>query len=677
MPSAALSDGTLTLDDLPILTGVGKHLGIEEDPSGAGVFLALTPDSGRQRQEHDLGVPVDLERFTACHRYEPFWMKPAAGSAAAEVPVETQSLLYRRGDGSVVLVIPLCDGVLRSSIQGKGDLLQVVAETGDAHTPAAPALSCFVAVGGDVYGLIPRAAAAVSMRLGTGNLRRDKVLPDFVDHFGWCTWDAFYQDVSEAKVREGLQSFRSIGVAPRMLILDDGWQQEATMPTGERRLTGLRANAKFDGGLARTVRTAKDDFGIQTFLVWHAFIGYWGGVDGRALPQYEVRDVPRRSSLGVISHCPSLQEWWGHLVGVVPGHRIEAFYTDYHRWLAEEGVDGVKVDVQGMLETVSDGSGGRVPFTRAYRRALESSVTDHFDDRLINCMSCATETWYQSTTSNLIRTSTDFWPNKPDSHGLHLYTNAQVCVWFSEFLHADWDMFQSGHPMGAYHAAGRAVSGSPVYVSDKPGQHGAEILRKLVCFDGTTFRCQDIGRPTPDCLFRDPTKEAVLLKIFNRNRHGWVVGAFNARYHANERERLGISGRVSPSDVPGIEGEAFVAWAHEAGLLMRLPRDGRLSLTLGELCCEVVTLVNVVDGCAVVGLADRYNAAAAIAKLSREGRNVEVALRDGGRFLAWCETRPTVVQVEGTAADFSYDAESRALSVDLKPGRAYVVRIVR
>ena len=113
--------------------------------------------------------------------------------------------------------------------------------------------------------------------------------------------------------------------------------------------------------------------------------------------------------------------------------------------------------------------------------------------------------------STVTRTSTDFWPKKPATHGLHLYTNAQVSLWFGEFVHPDWDMFQSGHPMGAYHAAGRAVGGCPVYVSDKPGEHDFDLLRKLVLSDGSVLRASLPGRPTRDCLFRDPTREDVLL----------------------------------------------------------------------------------------------------------------------------------------------------------------------
>ncbi len=64
-----------------------------------------------------------------------------------------------------------------------------------------------------------RAAASVMARMGTGRLRRDKPLPEFVDQFGWCTWDAFYQDVSQEKVREGLESFAAGGVRPKLADL--------------------------------------------------------------------------------------------------------------------------------------------------------------------------------------------------------------------------------------------------------------------------------------------------------------------------------------------------------------------------------------------------------------------------------------------------------------------------
>ena len=70
-------------------------------------------------------------------------------------------------------------------------------------------------------------------------------------------------------------------------------------------------------------------------------------------------------------------------------------------------------------------------------------------------------------------------------------------------MQPDWDMFQSSHPMGSYHAAGRAVSGGPVYVSDTPDAHDFKLLRKLVLSDGSVLRADNVGRPTRDCLFAD------------------------------------------------------------------------------------------------------------------------------------------------------------------------------
>ncbi|KAH6819380.1 seed imbibition 2, partial [Perilla frutescens var. frutescens] len=52
------------------------------------------------------------------------------------------------------------------------------------------------------------------------------------------------------------------------------------------------------------------------------------------------------------------------------------------------------------------------------------------------------------------------------------------------------------HPAAEYHAAARAVGGCAIYVSDKPGNHNFELLKKLVLPDGSILRAQLPGRPT-------------------------------------------------------------------------------------------------------------------------------------------------------------------------------------
>jgi hypothetical protein len=59
---------------------------------------------------------------------------------------------------------------------------------------------------------------------GGAKPRWEKQLPEVARYLGWCTWDAFYHDVSAQGIAAGLQSFNQAGVQPRWIIIDDGWQ---------------------------------------------------------------------------------------------------------------------------------------------------------------------------------------------------------------------------------------------------------------------------------------------------------------------------------------------------------------------------------------------------------------------------------------------------------------------
>jgi raffinose synthase len=664
----SLHNGVLWNGNRPVLQNVPSGFALVKDPTGTGVFLRMTAANSGSFIQSPLGTIAGLRRFTSCHRDEPWWMVPAAGRAHADVKLETQWLLAETEAGDCVMLVPLMDGPFCFTLSGETNGMKLTGETADPAVTGKGGVALFVMVGRDPYALADAGARAVMKRLGTGKLRRDKPLPDFVNYFGWCTWDSFYKEVSADKVRTGLASFAAGKVEPRLLILDDGWQDYKQMPGGEERLISLNPNqARFGGDLKPTVRVAKQDFKVRTFLVWHAFIGYWGGVDGDALPGYGVRDVGRSFSPAILTMNPHLNtQWWGHAVGVVSPDKIGKFYSDYHKRLKEQGVDGVKVDNQSMIEGVAAGFGGRVTITRAYRKALEASVAKHFDGRLINCMANAMETYYCSPRSTDMRASIDFWPTKPETHGQHLYCNAQVGVWFGEFMQPDWDMFQSAHTMGSFHAAGRAVSGSAVYVSDTPDAHNFGVLHKLVLSDGTVLRADGVGRPTRDCLFADVTRDPVLLKVFNYNRDCAVIGVFNANYHTNEADRKTLEGSVSPSDAPDLKGDEFVAFAHQSDRVWRCQRDDREPVKLAEGKWEIVSFAPVDRGVAALGLADKFNSTGAItAKGWNKDGSYSVVLRDGGEFVAWTEKPPRAAEVNGKPVAFKHETVSGRLSATL------------
>ncbi|MFA6960919.1 MAG: Sip1-related alpha-galactosidase [Opitutaceae bacterium] len=676
-----LADGALRLSGRVVLEGLASNWSLA-GRSGPGVFLRWTAPADEQASYHEtiLGRIKGLVRFTSAHRFVPFWLRPVAGVCESEVRRETLWLLAELAPSEpdsrpdYLLLVPLLSKAGRHALFGSTDGLTLSTETGD---PAVPCESCdavFVGMGDDPYRLLEQSARAVSRRIGIGRLRREKATPDFVDDFGWCTWDAFYKTVSPDGVLAGLQAFAAGGVSPRMVILDDGWQSTRRAQSGEEYLSSFSPNAKFGGDLGELVGEVKRRFGVRKFFVWHALLGYWGGLDPAVWSaDYGVRIVPRGFGPGVLHQDPSWNAGpWGGLAGVPAAKHMAAFYNDYHELLAAQGVDGVKVDAQAMLEAFGFQQGGRIPLALAARRGLEASARRHFDGRLINCMSATGECAYLAEDSVLLRTSDDFWPDRPETHGAHLYTNVQVSLWMGEFMLPDWDMFQSAHERGGYHAAARAISGGPVYVSDMVGKHDFALLRKLVLGDGTILRADLPARPSPESLFVDPTREAVALKIFNFNGDCGVLGLFDARSILVGEKHDVLSCAVSCVDLPGLPEVDHVVWTHRENQLRRLSGESEsFVVKLRPDGWELVTFAPIERGFAAIGLAEKLNSSGAITARrwceSAGMRECRVTLRGGGCFLGWSFMRPDEVSWRGVSVPFVHDLVDGRLSVDLCP----------
>ncbi len=654
MSNWSLDSGVLACSGRPLFQDVGAGLALEADATGAGAFLVASPQVRPFWAYTVLGRPVDFTRFASTHvlPFSPFWMRPAAGVDLAAMPPMTCWLLIGHADGAYTMVAMLPSAAECNFLCWRDRALQVYSETGDMDQRVAGGLCAYVAHGTDPFELAEKGAAAVSARLPTAKLRRSKKLPPFIDKFGWCTWNAFYGEVSHDKVRSGLESLKAAGIPPQMLVLDDGWQQTEALPTDGRVLTGFGANEKFPGGLQETVAMAKGEFGVEAFLVWHAVSGYWKGVHPEKMAKYKPRKVTPQ--FGRFCNAQAVFDWQHGFVSHLPTRKYADFYNDYHAALAADGVDGVKVDNQASLGFHAAGSGGRVKLFKAMREGLERSVSRHFGGAMISCMAEAPEIWYHARTTNLTRSSDDFFPGVDDSHGWHVYANAMTGVWFGNFSWLDWDMFQSANRFGAYHAAARAVSGGPVYIADKPGEHDAALVRKLLFRDGTPARCDAPGRPTPDCLMVDPFAEHAALKVFGTTPHGATVGLFDLDTASTGT----VQASLAPDDVPGSKAARYAIWLHEARLFQVLNRADRLRIGLGARKYEVATVAPVrFGGIAVFGLIDLFNASAAVVDIRRAPGSttaVCVALRCGGRFGAWTQARPEHVRLDGKETPFTW-----------------------
>ncbi|XP_019150492.1 PREDICTED: probable galactinol--sucrose galactosyltransferase 6 [Ipomoea nil] len=711
-PAVRVADRKLVVKDRAVITNMPENIiAASGSDSGSvdGLFLGAVFDEKSSRHVVPLGTFLDL-RFFASFRFKLWWMCQRMGERGRDVPVETQFLLVEVKTGSAgedyvyAVFLPLIEGKFRACLQGNSnDELELCLESGDVDTVGSEFThSVYIHVGSDPFTAISDAVTAVKLHLKSFRQRHEKKLPGIMDYFGWCTWDAFYQEVTQEGVEAGLKSLSGSATPPKFVLIDDGWQSVGGDPETEKsvmRLTGIKENSKFqkNTGIQDIVNTAKEKYGLKHAYVWHAITGYWGGVRPgvKEMEEYGPATLKYPNiSKGVMENEPT---WKSDPIavqglGVVNPKNAQKFFNEMHGYLASAGVDGVKVDVQCILETLGGGVGGRVEITRQYNQALDASIAKNFPDNgIIACMSHNTDALYCSKQTGVVRASDDFFPRDPVSHTIHIAAVAYNSVFLGEFMQPDWDMFHSLHPAAEYHGSARAISGGPVYVSDAPGKHNFDLLKKLVFPDGSILRACLPGRPTKDCLFSDPARDGIsLLKIWNMNKYTGVIGVYNcqgAAWNAVEKKNTfhqtnpeAITGHVRARDVHLISEAALdshwdgncAVYSHRSGELIALPHDGALPVSLKVLEHEVFTVTPVKDlapgfSFAPLGLLDMFNAGGAIVGLEYEevGLVVSMEVKGCGRFGAFSSAKPRTCKVGGNVTDFSYDWDTNLVTLTL------------
>lgn len=735
----SVGDGKLNVLGNCVLTDVHDNIVVTPatgDGMMNGAFIGVRSDQTGSRRVFPIGKLEGL-RFMCVFRFKLWWMTQRMGTCGQDVPFETQFLIVEARDGShfgddgaaaeesalYTVFLPILEGDFRAVLQGNANNeLEICLESGD---PAVEGFEgshlVFVATGSDPFDVITNAVMSVESHLHTFCHRERKKMPDMLNWFGWCTWDAFYTDVTSEGLKQGLESLEKGGIPPKFVIIDDGWQSVDMDPTSveakadntanfSNRLTHIKENYKFqkDGkeghraedpamGLRHIIADIKDYHSLKYVYVWHAITGYWGGVrPGVAeMEHYESKMSFPISSPGVESneHCHALKSITTNGLGLVNPEKVFNFYNELHSYLSSAGIDGVKVDVQNILETLGAGHGGRVKLARKYHQALEASISRNFPDNgIISCMSHNTDGLYSVKRAAVIRASDDFWPRDPASHTIHIASVAYNTIFLGEFMQPDWDMFHSLHPMAEYHGAARAVGGCAIYVSDKPGQHDFTILKKLVLPDGSILRAKLPGRPTRDCFFSDPARDGKsLLKIWNLNHFTGVVGVFNCqgagwckvgKTNIIHDERPGtITGVIRGNDVAYLCRVANADWSrdvvlysHLGGEVVYLANNSSLPITLKAREYEVFTVVPVkkLSGGATfapIGLIKMFNSGGAIMELNYEEEkvgNVGMKVRGCGVFGAYSSSRPKRILVDEKETEFGYKEGSGLITVTLR-----------
>ena len=638
-----------------------------------GTFLSLPATGEAEGHGHGpwrhipLGRPARVTAFAGQIHRTPFWFHPAQGASLAELKNAAVWLLLKRDDGLFVLLVPLPAGNAASYLVAAPDgSLRLYRTTGNPALAPTGGRVLHVAAGRDPRALLASSARAVARALPAAALRADKPTPPFEDYLGWCTWNAFYTGVTAEKFLGGLARFRALGLRPGFAIVDDGWQREtAPTPVSNRYLAGFGTDeAKFPGGFGPVVRAAKRKHGVRHVLAWLTPQGLPAGVDPAAFKRYR----PARSTPQVDAHVdvPGVFSWYDAQELRLPGDWL-AFLRDRFAELRAAGIDGVKVDFQGVLlfGAARSRAASRTGECSRMRTALETAAAEAFGDEWLSCMAHLPEYWYHARRNNLTRGSDDFFPGIASSHGAHVRSNAFTGLWFGHFMGVDWDMFQSAHPFGAYHAAARALSGGPVYTADEPDGIDPALLCRVALPDGRVPRFPDPATPSLRSLFPEAGDDPRAFVVVNAGPAAGAAGLFDADTAAPART---VRAKVRPADIPGLPVAArYAVWDGRSRPRLVAP-DAAAALSTGSRArFAVATVAPVLDGrFAAFGLADFLAPGATVLAATAASGAAEIRLAGGGRFAAWCREKPRGVALAGGGAiTFAWDPATKLLLADV------------
>jgi hypothetical protein len=258
----------------------------------------------------------------------------------------------------------------------------------------------------------------------------------------------------------------------------------------------------------------------------------------------------------------------GGKVTMVAEEDVGRFYKDFYEFLSSVGVDSVKTDSQFFLDEIKHANDRR-HLIQAYQDAWNINQLRYFSAKAISCMSQTPQIMFHSQLPAnkpkiLLRNSDDFFPDVPASHPWHIFCNAHNSI-FTQHLNIlpDWDMFQTSHDYAAFHAAGRCVSGGPIYITDVPGQHDVELIGQMTGNtsrgDTVILRPHTVGKSTSAYNSFDDT---LLLKVstYVGRAHSGVsiLGVFNCTPRPLQ-ELIGLDA------FPGAEQGSYIIRSHTDG----------------------------------------------------------------------------------------------------------------
>lgn len=572
----------------------------------------------------DIEQPAGLTECMAVYRHSEYWCSPSFGKSFSEVPDETQGLIWKEDNGLYGVILPVVSEEYKCVLSGGKNGLTAKLFSWYDKLNECNALAFVYAEGENPYKLLERCAETAVRLLNNGcKTRAGRRYPDIFEYLGWCSWDAFQIRVTEDDLINKCMEFKEKNIPVRWAVIDDMWGDVPAFKNAEYNnfsemlkvmhsssLNSFKADPeRFPNGLAHCI-TEMNRLGI-TVGMWHPTTGYWKGIseDGEIYNKY--RDLLMKTDSGIYIH--SFEQ-----------EKAYMYYSIFHDYLKECGAEFVKIDNQSMTRRFYKGKGAVGKIARGVHKAMEASVGEHFDNRMINCMGMASEDMWNRSQSPVSRCSDDFQPESRAWFSKHILQCSYNSLIQGQLYYCDWDMWWTDDGQAMKNSILRAISGGPVYVSDMLNRSRREVLMPLVLDDGRILRCDRPGMPSADCLTENPLNRGKIFKLQNICGECGVIAAFNLDESNKE-----ASGTVSPSDADGIDGEYFAVYEHFSREMKILGKNECMEIKLkDESDYKLYIVAPLKNGFAAIGRTDKFISPKTIKRVCGE----KIELTENGEY---------------------------------------------
>ncbi|KAG9003354.1 hypothetical protein FRB94_003177 [Tulasnella sp. JGI-2019a] len=663
--------------------------------------------------EYDLGaLGPDVKDILRIFRHDVYWLSPST-SRPLPANLDTQVLIVRlnnNGPRHVAALLPLTTseymGTLRGSSWEGGVVARFLQDGKPIHgryITARIAVAFGASAHDAVRDVVKAARYSRSQEDHHKSGHKHKVSKEthlFSGAVTYCTWNSLHPPTPATthNALGTLKAFAEHDIHPATFLIDDAWQDFDNF-----RLQSFESKGEFLDGmksLGELVTKAKEEYGVERVGAWHTIGGYWCGVEPKHfIDKYKLVKVTKDGYPG-----PFEPEGFSYFVPHPSD--VGRFFDDYYRELASSGITFTKCDNMASLDnlvsafevksiTPDEVLGSAVSVQSippAYKAAILAAATKHFGSntggRVIFCMEMTPRVllgeqigWplQEGAKRHVLRNSCDYFPDQPDSHRYHIFTNLINAMFTSQLnIVPDFDMFQShpyirphvedsepkevaikdDYPQAAFHAALRAFGAGPVTLTDVPGKTDPEIVRKLIGSNLRKSSSHPVGRSIAlhasrspfmsDDIF-DPTilQDGVgkALRVFSRHgdddSEGGLIGYWNVRSaNGKVEDYLTLNDILTLVGHPKADTRKFVVYSFKTGKAQKVDIAAsetiNIPIHLGPFEFEIITVAPLLSHSAVtshttsepgsnhppvvqvgaLGLIDKYNPLAGLTLFS-------------------------------------------------------------